>query len=98
MAGCARLRAVRWDDCRAYRHVRLDGKSVVMMPVSNIACEGAPSARAQRGTLLVGGLAVWLCLADLGFIDARAIAQEFVGMYRWRTAKGPTVRTSEKEK
>ena len=68
------------------------------MPMSHIACEGARSARAQRGTLLVGGLAVWLCLADLGFIDARAIAQEFVGMYRWRTAKGPTVRTSEKEK
>jgi formylglycine-generating enzyme required for sulfatase activity len=68
------------------------------MPMSHIACEGAPSARAQRNTLLVAGLAVWLCLADLGFIDARAIAQEFVGMYRWRTAKGPTVRTSGKEK
>jgi len=68
------------------------------MPMSHIACEGAPSARAQRGTLLVAGLAVWLCLADLGFIDARAIAQEFVGEHRWRTAKGPTVLMLEEEK
>jgi hypothetical protein len=68
------------------------------MPVSHIACEGPPSAQAQRGTLLVTGLTVLLCLADLGFIDARAVAQEFVGMYRWRTAKGPIVLTLEEEK
>ena len=68
------------------------------MPTSRIACEGAPSARAQRGTLLVAGLTALLCLADLGFIDARAVAQEFMGMYRWRTAMGPAVPTLEEEK
>ena len=68
------------------------------MPMSHIACKGAPSGRAQRGTPLVAGLTVLLCLADLGFIDARAIAQEFVEMYRWRTAMGPTVMTLEEEK
>jgi hypothetical protein len=34
----------------------------------------------------------------VGFIDARAIAQQFVGMYRWRTAMGPTVLTLEEER
>ena len=67
------------------------------MPMSHIACKGAPSGRAQRGTPLVAGLTVLLCLADLGFIDARAMAQEFVEMYRWRTAMGPTVGSPEDE-
>src|SRR5688500_13478652 len=99
VAGCARLRAVRWDGCRAYRQVRLDGKSVVMtMPMSHISCQGAPSARAQRGSVAAASSAVLLCLADLGFFDARAIAQEFVGQHRWRTAIGPTVLTLEEEK
>ena len=65
------------------------------MLISHIACEGASLARAQRGRLLVPRLTVLLCLADLGFIDARAIAQEFVGEHRWRTAMSPTVLTLE---
>jgi hypothetical protein len=68
------------------------------MLVSRIACEDAYLARAPRRRQLVPRLAVLLCLAGLGFIDARAIAQEFVGMYRWRTATGPTVLTSEEGK
>ena len=51
-------------------------------------------ARAQRGRLLVPRLTVLLCLADLGLIDARAIAQESP----WRTAMGQAVLTSEEEK
>ena len=43
-------------------------------------------------------LTVLLGLADLGFIDARAIAQEFVGEHRWRTAMGRTVLTLEEER
>jgi hypothetical protein len=42
------------------------------MPISRIACEVAPTARGQRGTLLVTRLTVLFCLADLGFIDAGA--------------------------
>lgn len=68
------------------------------MPMSHIACEGAPSARAQRGRLSVSGLTVLLCLADLGFIDAGAVAQEFAGEYGRRTAMGLTVLTLEDEK
>jgi len=68
------------------------------MPISRIACEGEYSARAPRGSLLVPRLAVLFCLAGLGFIDARAIAQELAGMYCWRTATGPTVLTLEEEK
>ena len=68
------------------------------MLISHIACAGASLARAQRGRLLVARLTVLLCLADLGFIDARAIAQEFGGEHRWRTAMGATVLTLEEEK
>ena len=46
MAGCARLRAVRWDRCRACRQIRFDGKSLVMtMPMSRIAREPSASTR-----------------------------------------------------
>jgi formylglycine-generating enzyme required for sulfatase activity len=68
------------------------------MLVSRIACEDAYLARAPRRRLLVPRLAVLLCLAGLGFIDARVIAQELAGMYCWRTATGPTVLTLEEEK
>ena len=63
---------------------------------SHIAREGA-FLRAQR-RLLVPRLTVLLCLADLAFIDARAIAQEFVGDHRWRPAMSPAVLTLEEEK
>jgi hypothetical protein len=64
------------------------------MLTSHIACEGASSAQAQCGRLLFPRLTVLLCLTDMGFIGARAIAQEIVREYRWRTATGPTVLTS----
>ena len=64
--------------------------------ISHIVCEGASLAR--RGRLVVAGLTALLCLPDVGFIDARAIAQQFVGMYRWRTGMGPTVLTLEEER
>jgi hypothetical protein len=51
----------------------------------------------MRGRVLVAGLIVPLCLADLGFIDPGAIAQEVVGQYRWRMAMDPTVLTVEQE-
>jgi formylglycine-generating enzyme required for sulfatase activity len=52
----------------------------------------------MRGGVLVAGLIVLLCLVGLGFIDPGAIAQEFVGQYRWRMAMDPTVLTVEQEK
>src|ERR1700738_5193981 len=52
----------------------------------------------MRGRVLVAGLIVLLCLADLGVIDPGAIAQEVVGQYRWRMAMDPTVLTVEQEK
>jgi hypothetical protein len=52
----------------------------------------------MRGGVLVAGLIVLLCLADLGVIDPGAIAQEVVGQYRWRMAMDPTVLTVEQEK
>ena len=68
------------------------------VPMSRIACEGAPSAGAQRGRLLVARLTVLFCLADLGIIDAGAVAQEFAGEHGRRTAMGLTVLTLEEEK
>ena len=55
-------------------------------------------ARAQCGRLFVARLTVLLCLTDMGFIDGRVIAEESVEEYRWRTAMGSTVLTSEEEK
>jgi formylglycine-generating enzyme required for sulfatase activity len=68
------------------------------MLITHIAGESMPSARAQCARLLVSRLAILLCLVDPGFIDARAIAQEFVGEYRCRTATGTTVLTVEEKK
>jgi formylglycine-generating enzyme required for sulfatase activity len=68
------------------------------MLISQTACEGAFLPRAQPGRALAPRFTVLLCLAGLGFFDERAIAQEFVGEHRWRTAMGPTVLALEEEK
>jgi formylglycine-generating enzyme required for sulfatase activity len=62
------------------------------------AAKHACSARAPRSRVLVARLTALLCLADLGLIDPRAIAQEAVGQYRWRAATDLTVLTVEQEK
>jgi formylglycine-generating enzyme required for sulfatase activity len=56
----------------------------------------ATSARARRGRGLAARLIVCLCLAELGFTDPAAIAQE--GQYRSPIATHATVLTVEREK
>jgi hypothetical protein len=56
------------------------------------------STERMRGRVLVAGLIVPLCLADLGFIEPAAIAQDVVGQHRWRVAMDPTAVTVEQEK
>jgi hypothetical protein len=48
--------------------------------------------------MLVTGHTVLLCLAGLGFVDQRAIAQEIIGQYRWRMAMDSTVLSVDQEK
>src|SRR5215208_4891528 len=58
----------------------------------------ASLARARRGRMLAAARIGLLCLADLGFFDPTASAQDMVGRDRGRTAMKATVLAVEQEK